>query len=63
MGILSLLDEESLFPKASDATYVEKLLKTHDGKSVSFSKPNFKTRGSVVHFEVGHYAGTVSTGN
>ncbi len=60
MGILSLLDEESLFPKASDSSYVEKLLKTHDGKSASFGKPQFKSRGSVVHFEVNHYAGTVS---
>jgi len=59
MGILSLLDEESLFPKATDSTYVEKLLKSHDGKSASFSKPHFKSKGSVVHFEVGHYAGTV----
>ena len=60
MGILALLDEESLFPKASDSTYVEKLNKTHDGKSGSYGKPSFKAKGSVVHFEIHHYAGTVS---
>lgn len=59
MGILALLDEESLFPKASDGSYVEKLHKNHDGKSVSYGKPSFKSRGSVVHFELHHYAGTV----
>ena len=60
MGILALLDEESLFPKASDASYVEKLHKNHDGKSVSYVKPTFKARGTTVHFEIAHYAGTVS---
>lgn len=59
MGILALLDEESLFPKASDSTYVEKLHKNHNGKSVSYGKPSFKSKGSVVHFELHHYAGTV----
>ena len=59
MGILALLDEESLFPKASDATYVEKLHKNHDGKSASYGKPKYKA-GSVVHFEIHHYAGSVS---
>lgn len=60
MGILALLDEESLFPKASDSTYVEKLHKNHDGKSISYGKPNFKSKGSTVHFELHHYAGSVS---
>ncbi len=60
MGILALLDEESLFPKASDNTYVEKLHKNHDGKSSSYGKPSFKSRGSTVHFELHHYAGSVS---
>ena len=60
MGILALLDEECLFPKASDKSYVEKLHKNHDGKSVSYVKPSFKSKGSQVDFEIAHYAGTVS---
>ncbi len=29
MGILSLLDEECWFPRATDRSYVEKLVNTH----------------------------------
>ena len=60
MGILALLDEECLFPKASDNTYLEKLHKTHQGKSPNYNKPQFKSRGEQAHFEIAHYAGTVS---
>ena len=60
MGILALLDEECLVPKGSDKSYVEKLNKTHDGKTASFIKPSFKSKGSQVDFELAHYAGTVS---
>lgn len=60
MGVMALLDEECLFPKASDQTYVDKMHKNHDGKSPNYIKPQFKTRTEHVHFEVAHYAGTVS---
>ena len=60
MGVLALLDEECLFPKASDSTYLEKLHKTHHGKSPNYIKPQFKSRGEQAHFEIAHYAGTVS---
>ena len=59
MGILALLDEECLFPKASDKSYVEKLVKNHDGKSPNFVNPRDKTRQDVPHFIVNHYAGQV----
>lgn len=60
LGILAILDEECLFPKANDKSYVEKLHKNHDGKSPNYVKPTFKSKGTIVHFEVAHYAGTVS---
>jgi myosin heavy subunit len=59
MGILALLDEECLFPKATDKSFVEKLHVNHNGKSPNYSKPQFKAREQVAHFEVIHYAGTV----
>lgn len=59
MGILALLDEECLFPKASDKSYVEKLVKNHDSKSANFINPRDKTRQDIPHFIVAHYAGNV----
>ncbi len=60
MGILALLDEECLFPKASDSSYVEKMHKNHEKKSSNYVKPNFKSGSQQhAHFEVAHYAGTV----
>lgn len=56
MGILSLLDEESLFPKATDTTFVNKLHAQFDAKSHSkYMKPRF----SKTAFGVSHYAGDV----
>ena len=56
MGILSILEEESLFPKATDKTFEEKLKTNHLGKSPTFIKPKDKD----AHFAIIHYAGTVS---
>ena len=39
MGVLSILEEESLFPKATDKTFEEKLKANHLGKSATFLKP------------------------
>ncbi|XP_055008605.1 myosin-11-like isoform X2 [Boleophthalmus pectinirostris] len=55
-GILALLDEECWFPKASDTSFVEKLLSTHSGH-VKFSKP--KQHKDKLMFTVLHYAGKV----
>lgn len=58
MGILSILDEESIYPKASDKTLIEKLKKNHDGKSPKFKLPKMSAKNKA-HFEIEHYAGTV----
>merc|ERR1719411_1643622 len=39
MGILSILEEECMFPKASDTTFKNKLYDNHLGKSNNFGKP------------------------
>ncbi|CAF0913604.1 unnamed protein product [Brachionus calyciflorus] len=55
MGILSLLDEECLFPKATDRTYCDKLNASHS-LHPKFGKPSFK---STYDFSIIHYAGKV----
>ncbi|XP_040566481.1 myosin-3 [Lepeophtheirus salmonis] len=59
MGILAILEEESLFPKATDKTFEDKLKTNHLGKSSNFTKASTKTDKSA-HFAIVHYAGTVS---
>ncbi|XP_071171569.1 myosin-IIIb-like isoform X1 [Mytilus edulis] len=56
IGILSLLDEESQFPKATDATFVDKLNK-HFGKNSYYGKSQ-QTKSSK--FTISHYAGKVT---
>lgn len=53
MGILALLDEECLFPKATDKTMVEKLHKTHT-QHPKFIIPDMRSKSD---FAVVHYAG------
>ncbi len=55
MGLLSILEEESLFPKATDKTFEEKLMANHLGKSAPFQKP--KQGDKDAHFAIIHYAG------
>nr|XP_022917247.1 myosin heavy chain, muscle isoform X16 [Onthophagus taurus] len=60
MGILSILEEESMFPKATDKTFEEKLNNNHLGKSPNFQKPKPPKPGQqAAHFAIGHYAGNV----
>ncbi|XP_049524328.1 myosin heavy chain, muscle-like isoform X28 [Dermacentor silvarum] len=60
MGVLSILEEESMFPKASDKTFEEKLKTNHLGKSPNFIKPKPPKPGQAeAHFAIVHYAGTV----
>merc|ERR1719445_2057286 len=59
MGIWAILEEETLFPKATDKSFEDKLKAQHLGKSAPFAKPQSKTDKNA-HFAVIHYAGTVS---
>merc|ERR550534_1638501 len=55
MGIMALVDEECWFPKASDKSFVEKLLNSHTAHP-KFMKTDFR---GVADFAVIHYAGKV----
>ncbi|KAE9548564.1 hypothetical protein FO519_008223, partial [Halicephalobus sp. NKZ332] len=60
LGIISMLDEECIVPKASDMTYVQKLNDQHLGKHPNFQKPKPpKGKQAEAHFAIVHYAGTV----
>merc|ERR1712002_1077941 len=60
MGILAMLEEECIVPKATDKTYLEKMMGKHLGKHKSFGKPKPAKKGKPeAHFEAHHYAGTV----
>ena len=60
MGILPLLDEQSIIAtrgsKASDEKFIQKLHQTHMGKHPNYSKPRFGQH----EFIVLHYAGPVT---
>merc|ERR1712141_914455 len=59
MGIWSILEEESNFPKATDKTYEDKVKAQHLGKSPCMVKAKSATDPNA-HFAIVHYAGTVS---
>ncbi|KAK8736475.1 hypothetical protein OTU49_005023 [Cherax quadricarinatus] len=60
MGLLSILEEESMFPKATDKSFLEKLNANHLGKTPVFIKPKPVKGGTESHFAIVHYAGTVN---
>ncbi|XP_073974328.1 myosin heavy chain 10 isoform X3 [Rhodnius prolixus] len=55
MGVMALLDEECWFPKATDKTFVEKLVGAHSVHP-KFLKTDFR---GVADFAIVHYAGKV----
>uniref|UniRef100_A0A6Q2Y779 Myosin-7B n=1 Tax=Esox lucius TaxID=8010 RepID=A0A6Q2Y779_ESOLU len=60
LGIMSIMEEECMFPKATDASFKAKLYDNHIGKSANFQKPRpDKKRKYETHFELIHYAGVV----
>uniref|UniRef100_A0A8C3CZ63 Myosin heavy chain 11 n=1 Tax=Cairina moschata TaxID=8855 RepID=A0A8C3CZ63_CAIMO len=56
-GVLALLDEECWFPKATDTSFVEKLI-TEQGNHPKFQKP--KQLKDKTEFCIMHYAGKVT---
>jgi myosin heavy chain 9/10/11/14 len=54
IGILSLLDEECVMPKATDKTFIDKLNGLWKGKSTKYETPRFNAG-----FILQHYAGNV----
>ncbi|XP_017715130.1 PREDICTED: myosin-1-like [Rhinopithecus bieti] len=59
MGIFSILEEECMFPKATDTSFKNKLYEQHLGKSNNFQKPKPAKGKPEAHFSLIHYAGTV----
>uniref|UniRef100_A0A9J7X4F9 Myosin, heavy chain 7B, cardiac muscle, beta a n=1 Tax=Cyprinus carpio carpio TaxID=630221 RepID=A0A9J7X4F9_CYPCA len=60
LGIMSILEEECMFPKATDNSFKAKLFDNHLGKTANFQKPRpDKKRKYEAHFELVHYAGVV----
>ena len=59
MGIFSILEEECMFPKATDTSFKNKLYDQHLGKSANFQKPKVVKGRAEAHFSLIHYAGTV----
>nr|XP_021550542.1 myosin-2 [Neomonachus schauinslandi] len=59
MGIFSILEEECMFPKATDTSFKNKLYEQHLGKSANFQKPKPAKGKAEAHFSLVHYAGTV----
>ncbi|KAG5272517.1 hypothetical protein AALO_G00166410 [Alosa alosa] len=59
MGIFAILEEECMFPKASDTTFKNKLYDQHLGKTKAFEKPKPAKGKAEAHFSLVHYAGTV----
>ncbi|XP_013143020.1 PREDICTED: myosin heavy chain, non-muscle [Papilio polytes] len=55
MGIMALLDEECWFPKATDKSFVEKLVSAHSVHP-KFMKTDFR---GIADFAIIHYAGKV----
>jgi len=60
MGLLAILEEETMFPKASDKSFEDKLKENLLGKSPVFLKKQPGSRDKNAHFAIAHYAGIVN---
>ncbi|XP_002935256.2 myosin-4 isoform X1 [Xenopus tropicalis] len=59
MGIFSILEEECMFPKATETSFKNKLYEQHLGKCKNFEKPKPGKGKAEAHFSLVHYAGIV----
>lgn len=59
MGIFSILEEECMFPKATDSSFKNKLYDQNLGKNSNFQKPKPSKSKVDAHFSLVHYAGSV----
>ena len=59
LGIFSILEEQCMFPKATDKSFADKLIDQHLGKNKAFEKPKPGKGKGEAHFSLVHYAGTV----
>ena len=51
MGIIPILEEETIYPKASDKTFEDKLKATHMGKHPNFVRAQSKTDKVIIPYE------------
>ena len=59
---MSILEEECMFPKATDMTFKAKLNNNHAGKSSIFQTPKVGHKVKYTSdFAIKHYAATVSS--
>ena len=60
MGLMAILEEETLFPKASDKSFEDKLKENLLGKTTAFLKKQPGSKDKNAHFALAHYAGIVN---
>merc|ERR1712228_988924 len=60
MGLLAILEEETMFPKATDKSFEDKLKENLLGKSPVFLKKQPGSKDKSAHFAIAHYAGIVN---
>ncbi|KAM9324263.1 myosin-4-like [Gastrophryne carolinensis] len=59
LGIFAILEEECMFPKATETSFKNKMYDQHLGKCKNFEKPKLQKGKPEAHFSLVHYAGTV----
>merc|ERR1719327_2438673 len=60
MGLMAILEEETMFPKATDKSFEDKLKENLLGKTAAFLKKQRGSKDKNAHFALAHYAGIVN---